>query len=310
MIVRHTPALETFRYRVRKAFFIFWRRVNARESTESGDSLGPQNDYTGETLLGRYRLMRAVSRGGFSVVYEARDLAAGTARAAVKVITVSPHDENWVRDRFAYEVASLRSVNHPGVVPILDSWVSPQGEPCLVMPFLEGPTIREEMSGRAFRPERVARIVRRLGSVLSEVHSRGIVHRDLKPENVILLASGTEDERPVLIDFGMASLCGGESRVWNTTLLGGSFHYMAPERLTGHYAPASDVYSFGVMILEMLSGGRLPDLNVMISDDAFPAALGRALGDVVVPANLPHLVENLCLCYAAEPQRRPKDVGT
>jgi serine/threonine protein kinase len=48
--------------------------------------------------------------------------------------------------------------------------------------------------------------------------------------------------------------------LWNTTLLGGSFHYMAPERLTEHYSQGSDLYSFGVAILEMLSGSRLPDL--------------------------------------------------
>jgi ligand-binding sensor domain-containing protein len=309
VIVRRIPALEKFNYRVHKALFLLRRRMSAGEPPESGDSLGSQHDYTGETLLGRYRLLQTVSRGGFSVVYEARDLAMGAARVAVKIINVSAHNESWVRDRFAYEVASLRSVNHQGVVPILDSWVSPHGEPCLAMLFLNGPTLREELAGRAFRPERVARIVRELGSVLSEIHSRGIVHRDLKPENVILLASGTQQERPVLIDFGMASLRGGENRTWNTTLLGGSFHYMAPERLTGHYSQASDVYSFGVMILEMLSGNRLPDLNVMISDDAFPDALGRALGQVVVPANLPLLVRKLRQSYVAKPQRRPKDVG-
>ena len=119
--------------------------------------------------------------------------------------------------------------------------------------------------------------------MLSEVHLRGIVHRDLKPENVILLRSDTEEEQPVLIDFGMASLRGGENRMWNTTLLGGSFHYMAPERLTGHYSQGSDLYSFGVTILEMLSGSRLPDLNVMISDEAFPDALGQALEHTVDP---------------------------
>ena len=310
IIVRRTPALEKLNYCVHKALFLFRRRLSVGEPPESEDSLGSRHDYTGETLLGRYGLLQAVSRGGFSVVYEARDLTEGTARVAVKVINVSAHDESWVRDRFAYEVASLRSVNHPGVVPILDSWVSPYGEPCIVMPFLDGPTLREEMVGGPFRSRRVARIVRWMGSVLAEVHLRGIVHRDLKPENVILLQPGTEGERPVLIDFGMASLCGGENRMWNTTLLGGSFHYMAPERLTGHYSQASDVYSFGVMILEMLSGSRLPDLNVMISDDAFPDALGRALEHLVVPANLPRLVSNLSQCYAAEPRRRPTDVGS
>ena len=97
--------------------------------------------------------------------------------------------------------------------------------------------------------------------------------------------------------------------MWNTTLLGGSLHYMAPERLTGHYSQASDIYSFGVMILEMLTGKRLADLGVMVTDDTFPAALGRTLSHIVVPENLPSLVENLRRCYCAEPQRRPSDVG-
>ena len=97
--------------------------------------------------------------------------------------------------------------------------------------------------------------------------------------------------------------------MWNTTLLGGSLHYMAPERLTGHYSQASDIYSFGVMILEMLSSKRLADLGVMVSDSAFPDALAQALCQIVVPETLPPLVENLRRCYSAEPQRRPSDVG-
>jgi serine/threonine protein kinase len=158
-------------------------------------------------------------------------------------------------------------------------------------------------------PDRVARIVRKLGSALAEVHGRGIVHRDLKPENVILVRAAPEGERPILIDFGMASLRGAENRMWNTTLLGGSLHYMPPERLTGHYSQASDTYSFGVMILEMLSGKRLADLGAMVTDAAFPDALGRALGNSVAPEKLPLLVETLRQCYSAEPQRRPPDVG-
>jgi serine/threonine protein kinase len=97
--------------------------------------------------------------------------------------------------------------------------------------------------------------------------------------------------------------------LWNTTLLGGSFHYMAPERLTEHYSQGSDLYSFGVAILEMLSGSRLPDLNVMISDEAFPDALGQALEHTVDAANLPRLVRNLYSCYPPDPRRRPRDVG-
>jgi ligand-binding sensor domain-containing protein len=298
------PALQGLNYHASKTVYLLRLRLSGKSADPSA-----ARDYTGRTLLGRYRLLRSISRGGFSVVYEACDLKQESGPLAVKVLNASSRDESWVRDRFAYEVASLRSVDHPGVSPILDSWVTPAGEPCLVMPFLAGPTLRKEMAAGPLPPDRVARIVRKLGSALAEVHRRGIVHRDLKPENVILWKSAPEGERPILIDFGMASLRGEANRMWNTTLLGGSLHYMPPERLTGHYSQASDVYSFGVMILEMLSGKRLADLGVMVSDEAFPDALARSLCRIVIPENLPLLVEDLRRCYSAEPQRRPSEVG-
>jgi tRNA A-37 threonylcarbamoyl transferase component Bud32 len=300
----HIPALEGLHYHAHKRVFLFRMRLNARST-----DLPVSRDYAGQTLLGRYRLTRSISRGGFSLVYEARDLQHSGAAVARESPEPSSRDESWVRDRFAYEVASLRPVDHPGVSPILDSWVTPVGEPCLVMPFLGGPTLRKGMAAGPLPPDRVARIVRRLGSALEEVHRRGIVHRDLKPENVILLESATEGERPVLIDFGMASLRGEENRTWNTTLLGGSLHYMSPERLTGHYSQASDIYSFGVMILEMLTAKRLANIGAMVSSEAFPAHLARALSDAVTAEKLPLLVENLCRRYSVEPQRRPPGAG-
>jgi hypothetical protein len=150
------PALQGLNYHANKAVFLLRLRLSARSADPSGAT-----DYTGRTLLGRYRLLRSISRGGFSVVYEARDLKQDSP-VAVKVLNASTRDESWVRDRFAYEVAELRSVDHPGVSPILDSWVSPAGEPCLVMPFLEGPTLRNEMAQGPLPPDRVARIVVRL----------------------------------------------------------------------------------------------------------------------------------------------------
>ena len=92
IIARRTPALERLHYRVQKAIFLVRRRISSGELPESRDSLG-RPDHTGETLLGRYRLMQAISRGGFSVVYEARDLVEGTTRVAVKVINVSAQRE-------------------------------------------------------------------------------------------------------------------------------------------------------------------------------------------------------------------------
>ena len=305
LIVRFAPGLERVRFRIEKTAFLTRRRFShaAPASHSSAHSATP--DYSGETLVGRYRLGRVVSRGGFSVVYEARDLRDGNARLAVKVLNRNSKQEGWIRDRFAHEVAALRSVQHPGVVPVLDSWISPAGEPCLAMPFLNGQTLRAAMDEHELSLPRAARIIRQLGSALADVHSRGIVHRDLKPENLILL-----EEQVVIIDFGTAGLRTAENELAATTLMSGSFHYMAPERLTGRYSPASDVFSLGVIILEILTGKRLAALNATFSDPSFEAELQNVLQARLDPETARHLASLLTPAFNPQPRNRPPEVAT
>jgi streptogramin lyase len=308
-IVRYAPGLDRVRFRIEKTAFLLRRRFSHRILDSPAGAHPAAPDHSGETLLGRYRLNRVVSRGGFSVVYEARDLRDGNARLAVKVLNRNSKQEGWVRDRFAHEVAALRSVQHPGVVPILDSWISPAGEPCLAMPFLDGQTLRAALDGPPLSPPRAARIVRQMGAALADVHSRGIVHRDLKPENLILLAAGSAEEQVIIIDFGTAGLKSAENELAATTLMSGSFHYMAPERLTGHYSPASDVFSLGVIILEILTGKRLAALNAMSSDPSFQAELENALQARLHPDAASLLADLLAQAYDPQPRNRPSEIA-
>jgi len=303
LLVRFAPGFERVRFRIEKAVFLTRRRLS-RSGPPPSTAHAAALDHSGETLLSRYRLNRVVSRGGFSVVYEARDLRDGNAWLAVKVLNRNSRQEGWVRDRFAHEVAALRSVDHPGVVPILDSWISPAGEPCLAMPFLKGRTLRAVLDARPLSLPDAARIIRQLGSALAEVHGRGIVHRDLKPENLMLA-----EDQVVIIDFGTAGLKTAENELAATTLMSGSFHYMAPERLTGHYSPASDVFSLGVIILEMLAGHRLAALNAMPSDAAFQTELESALAARLEPDPAKKLAVLLVDAYNSDPRRRPADIA-
>ncbi len=309
-VVRKASWFDRARFRFEKAVFLLRRRYGDRHR---GSHAPAGNDYSGQTLSGRYDLGPIVSRGGFSVVYEARDLRDHGGPVAVKILNRSSGQDSWLRDRFAHEVAALRSIQHPGVVRVLDSWISPAGEPCLAMPFLEGETLRVALNGTRlgagpFDRARVARIVRQLGAALSETHGRGIIHRDLKPENVMLQWPGTEREQPVIIDFGTAGLRSGQDELAATTLLSGSFHYMAPERLTGHYSPASDVYSVAVMILEMLTGKRLADLNAMFSDPSFQDELEEALQPALSEDAAKIVAHRLSPAFDPDPRRRPTPV--
>jgi hypothetical protein len=307
-VVRYAPGLERLRFRIEKSVFLLRRRLSRGDVPSSGNSYREARDHSGDTLLGRYLLGRVVSRGGFSVVYEARDLRYGDARLAVKVLNQNPSEEGWVRDRFAHEVAALRSVEHPGVVPILDSWISTAGEPCLAMPFLEGQTLREAMEEKPFDPARAARVIAQIGSALAEVHGRGVVHRDLKPENLILLDPGMAEEQVVIIDFGTAGLRTAENELAATTLMSGSFHYMAPERLTGRYSPASDVFSLGVIILEMLTGKRLANLRAVYCETAFQDELAVVLRARLNVDAATRVGELLAPAYDPDPRRRPAEV--
>ena len=306
-IVRRVPALDRTRFRLEKAFFMLRRRYSRGKSHTGGGSIAIP-DYTGAILSGRYRLARVVSRGGFSVVYEAHDLRAEGQRVAVKVLNRGAGEASWLRDRFAHEVAALRSVEHPGVVRILDSWISSGGEPCLAMAFLDGQTLRAALRQSPFAVERVVRTVEQLATALQEVHRHGIVHRDLKPENVILLAPETDREQAVIVDFGTAGLRTADNELAATTMMSGSFHYMAPERLTGRYSPASDIFSLGVMILEMLAGKRLADLNAMFSDPSFTAELEKVLRDRLGDERAGSVAGRLAPAYDPEPRRRPAAV--
>lgn len=296
------PWSERNRYRLRKGLFLIRRRLQPGSQSSSGPGAIAGKDYSGEVLANRYRVTRVISKGGFAVVYEAIDMKADEARVAVKVLHQVSGRESWLRDRFAHELAALKSIEHPAVVRVLDSWINAEGEPCLVMPVLEGPTLRQALKQGNLQRNQQARIIRDLGGALAEVHSRGIVHRDLKPENVILCR-----HQPIVIDFGTASFHGGQEELATTTLLSGSFHYMAPERLSGQYSPASDVYSLGVMILEIISGHRISDLGLLFSDKLFRAELERVLQSSVEAHVLSPLAAELSKAYDPKPQARPSD---
>ncbi len=222
-----------------------------------------------------YRIEKLLARGGFSDVYAATGLDGQSV--VVKRLRQGELAVDQMRRRFSQEVAAVSMIQHPGVLPILDTWIDEDGIPHLVLERIEGPTLRQRLAaGQIPRPDGL-QLLARLADILSATHARGVVHSDLKPENIMLNAAG----QPVIIDFGTSALH-MQSPLSEYTRPAGSVQYMAPEQLLGRYSTATDVYAFACLALEILTGRRYSQLQLSF-DDRWESELLAALDHLGLP---------------------------
>jgi serine/threonine protein kinase len=216
-----------------------------------------EDQWTGKTLNGRYRIERFLARGGAGAVYLARDEQIAGRAVVVKFLQTYARHDAWLKHKFHQEMEALARIDHHGVVGILDAGETADGLPFLVIEYIDGVTLRSELQNAPLEVHRVARLMRDVGRAVSAAHEKGVLHRDLKPENIMLERAGTADESVRLIDFGIARVDHPDQEtLTHTTRFAGTTMYMAPEQLAGRAEPASDVYAMGVLAYEMLSGQR------------------------------------------------------
>jgi serine/threonine-protein kinase len=203
-----------------------------------------------EALRDRYSLERELGQGGMATVYLARDLQRGQS-VAIKAM----HPEVAVAigvERFLREIAVVRSMAHPLIVPLYDSGDA-NGILWYVMRYVEG----EDLYDRLHRERRLPlgdalQITHDIASALGYAHGRGVLHRDVKPEN-ILLAGG----HALVADFGLARAIGtGHTKLTRSGEFVGTVDYMSPERLCEeeNLDQRADIYSLGCILYEMLTG--------------------------------------------------------
>jgi serine/threonine protein kinase len=258
------------------------------------------NDLIGKTL-GRYHIIEPLGQGGMASVYKAFDTTL-ERHVAIKIIRadIEMGNQSEFLKRFQREAKSLAQLDHPYILKVLD-YGDQEGLPYLVMPFLEGGTLKEKM-GKPMPYSQAAALLTPIAEALDYAHKRNIIHRDVKPANILISQSGA----PILSDFGIAKILvqSGSTQLTGAGVGIGTPDYMAPEQWTGTADARTDIYSLGVVFYQMVTG-RLP-----FSADTPAAVLIKHLRDPLPRPrtfvhDLPEVVEQVLFkALAKEPENR------
>ena len=221
--------------------------------TVSGSGAGGSGEidlFAPGTRLGeRWEIVRVLGRGGFSVVYLARDRELGRD-VALKVLRQDRLNEASLK-RFKREAAVARDMAHPHLVRIYDIEQA-GGSIFLTLEAIAGGSLRERLASGPLPIAQALRVARQLFDALAALHGAGIVHRDIKPGNVLLTESGDVK----VADFGLAlDLERNETRLTVSETTVGTLEYLSPEQALGEALDfRSDLYSAGIVLYELLTG--------------------------------------------------------
>ena len=264
------------------------RGVLAREEPES-------------LACGPYHLGRLLGRGGMGTVYSAERVDGEvTQRVAVKLLRPGA-DDRQLRHRFLAERQILATLSHPNIARLLDAGHRQDGQPYLVMEYVEGKAIDVFAAGLSTR--RKIALFLKVCAAVSYLHRNLVVHRDLKPANILV----TNEGEPKLLDFGIAKIVDltSDATVTNVRML--TPDYASPEQVgDGVITTATDIYSLGAVLYKLLTD-KSPRHSVADS----PAAMASAIssGRITPPSkwapNLKGDLEAVLLkAMRKEPQER------
>ncbi len=275
-----------------------------------------ENTLVGKTLDNLYKIEALIGQGGMGDVYKATHIILGDLVA----IKVMPPDKNSTiedKKRFLREGKAARKFNHTNAITVHDLRESNDGIAYMVMEYVEGRNLREEMNEKkCFSIEETLSIIEPVASALSEAHAMGVVHRDIKPENIMI---GRVGDKTIikLLDLGVAKLIDEKTILTIEGQQLGTPYYMSPEQwgMVSQADPdkilevdgRSDIYSLAVIIYEMVTGQRpftgktLQELAIQ-HITATPISIDKL--NPTVPIRFSQVVAQ---AMAKEPKDRPTD---
>jgi len=280
----------------------FSDNLEAETVVPSGQNFHPSHGMHAPTIIGNYRIVEEIARGGMGVVYLAQHLQI-SRQVAIKTVLIETNGDTETIERFSREAEAVARLNHPGIVTIYEVGQH-EGLPYIAMQYVDRGCLSNRMQEGPLSCNDALDIALRVSEAMSHAHENGIIHRDLKPANILL----DSNRLPVVTDFGIAKYV--ESTKCELTRAGqpiGTPHYMPPEQADPTYGEVggwSDVYSIGAMMYAMLTGRppfqaatAIDVIFQMLSNDPVPP---RRLNSTV-PATLEAIVLK---CLQKQPKER------
>jgi len=232
-------------------------RVAARRSDPTAAGYGKAEVPRPGTMVGRYRLVKLVGRGGMGEVYAAHDPELDR-RIAIKIMRADTYPDEIEAARMMREAQSIAKLSHPNLVTVYDVGTA-NGRVFVAMELLQGDTAAAWLDRKRRRPRaEILRVFIAAGRGLAAAHRAGIIHRDFKPQNVMVAPDGSAR----VMDFGLAALRQtlhgpNAPRLTRIGSILGTPLYMSPEQLCGQTVdPRADQFSFCVALYEALYGER------------------------------------------------------
>lgn len=244
-----------------------------------------------------------IGRGGFGVVYRCTEIDFGRTVAIKRLM--GDFDEQS-RIRFDRERLALGSLSgHPNIVTVHRSGFTDSGDPYLVMEFVPGGSLADQLNRRGAMPwQEMVRVGTEISSALALAHVNHVLHRDIKPGNILLGEDGTAK----LADFGIARLQGAPET--QSALITASIAHAPPEVIAGQRPDErSDIYSLASALYEMVLGrpafvgvdeGSLVPMLARIAQDSPPDVRN------IVPAGVAEVLER---ALAKSPDDRPQSAA-
>ena len=260
-----------------------------------------------ESMLGDYRIVQRIGKGGMGAVYKAVQTRLDR-QVALKVLAKKYTKDSRFLERFEREARAAGALNHPNIVQVYDIG-NDRGHHFFAMEYVDG----EDLSQRVQREKKIPldkalEIAFEIAQALQYAHHRSIIHRDIKPENIMI----GEDGRVKLADLGLAKSTEEDHNVTQDGTALGTPYYMAPEqaqdaRSVDHRA---DIYALGITMLRILTGKRPYDgetaYSIVLAHASDPLPTGKELG-TELPLGVESIIQKMC---AKNPDDRYQDYET